>query len=255
LFIVAKTASILLHLSKINYDTGQTSHLFYKGKEYLLSEFKSIQKVKNLSNPSLIIELTEGEIKEGIYHESAGIMLDFAGYMEFIAINPVFENLIFLQIKKKTELQIWRNELISNSKIIPVISELRTDWLKCVFIERLPVLFEVSSKIEFPAFIPGYVFRPSKNKELKGIDSLRHALRENQLAFIQLIKQRRELVSLISDLKKENDLPVFQEDIFLRNVFICYEDANLNEIPLNDCIDLYMMVHEMAIKQQEELRK
>ncbi len=237
---------------KKNYDTGQTSTLFFKGKQHLLTSLKVLLKQNKKDSLPIILQLFEGELEEGLKIQSAGIFLDFNGYREFMTVHPVFDQLLFLQIKKKNEFEIWKSELSSNPNIIPVVSELRTDWFRNIFIEQLPVMFEISSLIEFPDFIPGYIIKKSEPKDEKGLLEIRQSLHANYSQILALLSERRNLIQELNIIKKEQKIEVFQKDVYLKNIINCYLDSNQHNLPLGDCIDLYMLLHTMSVKQQEE---
>jgi hypothetical protein len=252
MFILVKKASILLQLINKNYDTGQTSTLFFNGNEYLLTTLKSLNNQKKKSVSKFIIHLFEGEVESGLKIKSEGILLDFNAYREFMTINPSFNKLLFLQIKKKNELEIWKNELTSNKQIIPVVSELRTDWLKNIFMEEIPVLFEVSSVFEFPDFIPGYILKKSKKNKVQELADFRLKLKDNYSQILGLLAERRRLIGQLDIIKKENEIDIFQNDVYLNNLIKSFIDSKEHLLPLGDCIDIYMLLHSMSVKQQEE---
>lgn len=237
---------------KKNNDTSQASILHYKGKEYHVLELNEAVEDKKIDKQSILLQLNEQELEFGLKLSSAAILLSFQAYRELMTIDPYSDHLIFLQIKKKNEFDIWRNELCSNPKIIPVICELRTDWIKLVFTDRVPVIFEVNQVLNLPDFLPGYLLRNQKSKQDTSLDQIREQLKINQTHIFELIKQRRQLIENIGQIKKEKNIPVFQETVFLKNLLLCFNESDLQQLPVSDTLEIYMLLHELSVRQQEQ---
>ena len=94
-----------------NYDSGQDSVLFFQGKEYKLTTLKSFERDRTFPEEKLILELSKSDLESGLSLNSAGVYIDFDTYRDFMANFSSHSKLLFLQIKRKVELQIWKSEL------------------------------------------------------------------------------------------------------------------------------------------------
>ncbi len=234
-----------------NYDSGQDSVLFFQGKEYNLIHLKNLDKYRSTPASNLILELKNNELELGMNLPSAGVLIDFDTYKDNMTYCMGSSKLLFLKIKKKTELQIWKAELCTTPNIFPLITEYKTDWIKSILIEKTPVLFEVSTHMKFPSFVSGFVLRKSNGKAHPEIDDLRNQLRMNQINLLNSLAERRKIIEEIKVLKKKKGLDTYQSDIFLKNLLFTFEDAKSNNLPINDVMDLYLFLHDISIQQQE----
>ena len=236
-----------------NYDSGQDSVLFFQGKEYKLTTLKSFERDRTFPEEKLILELSKSDLESGLSLNSAGVYIDFDTYRDFMANFSSHSKLLFLQIKRKVELQIWKSELCNTPNIFPVITEFKTDWIKSILLEKTPVLFEVKRMMKFPSFVSGFVMRKSNEKVSTEIENLREQLRKNQLLLLNSLSERRRIIEELKDIKKKKGLDVYQSDVFLNNLLFSFDDAEANKLPLNDVMDLYLFLHDISVQQQERI--